>query len=79
MGLAHRSALRAVETRPSVPAPETLLRAIAAGDNTAIAALQRGDERTTVWAAAANPGRHGHRRSSLVESVRRGEASRGRF
>jgi len=37
MGLAHRSALRAVAKRPSVPAPETLLRAIAAGDNTAVA------------------------------------------
>ena len=36
MGLAHRLALRAVETRPSVPAPETLLRAIAAGDSTAV-------------------------------------------
>lgn len=37
MGLAHRSALRAVETRPTVPNPETLLRAIAAGDQTAVA------------------------------------------
>ncbi len=37
MGLAQRSALRDLKARPADPAPETLLRAIAAGDNTATA------------------------------------------
>lgn len=37
MSLAHRSILRAVEMRPTVPDPEKLLRAMAAGDQLAAA------------------------------------------
>ncbi len=40
MGLAKRSALSAVETRPTVLDAETLLRAIAAGDQTAVSGFK---------------------------------------